>query len=291
MVTPSKNKTLVIYHGKCTDGWTSAWAAWKKFGDSADYVPASYQSGETFDVDGRDVFILDYCPRTRQEVENIANRASSLVVLDHHLTSTDSLKGFEGESKINITLDFTRSGAGISWDYFHPHVLRPLLVNYVEDNDIWKHEMIMSKAVTTSIFSYPHDEFETWSKLSDTVETNLQQILAEGSALLRAQEVALGNVKRSVVRMDIFGHKNIPVINASSGVNISELLHQLCEDKFSVSWHQMADSRFKYSLRSAKDFDVTKIAEVYGGGGHKNASGFVSEKTPWELGYRTFKKF
>ena len=30
---------VVFYHAECTDGFTAAWAAWKKFGNRADYVP------------------------------------------------------------------------------------------------------------------------------------------------------------------------------------------------------------------------------------------------------------
>lgn len=37
--------------------------------------------------------------------------------------------------------------------------------------------------------------------------------------------------------------------------------------------------KYKYSIYSDKsDIDCSKIAERYGGGGHKGASGFVSEK-------------
>lgn len=37
--------------------------------------------------------------------------------------------------------------------------------------------------------------------------------------------------------------------------------------------------KYKYSIYSDKpDIDCSKIAERYGGGGHKGASGFISEK-------------
>jgi hypothetical protein len=31
--------TVVIYHADCRDGFGAAYAAWKKFGDNASYIP------------------------------------------------------------------------------------------------------------------------------------------------------------------------------------------------------------------------------------------------------------
>lgn len=38
---------------------------------------------------------------------------------------------------------------------------------------------------------------------------------------------------------------------------------------------QLADGRFKVSLRSKGDIDVERVARQYGGGGHRNAAGFT----------------
>ena len=35
-------RTIVAYHGNCPDGFGGAYAAWKKFGDTAEYLPLSY---------------------------------------------------------------------------------------------------------------------------------------------------------------------------------------------------------------------------------------------------------
>jgi hypothetical protein len=54
---------------------------------------------------------------------------------------------------------------------------------------------------------------------------------------------------------------------------------------FSLLWRE-SDGMIQVSLRSGRNVDVAKIAEKYGGGGHKRASGFVLEagkKVPWKL--------
>lgn len=47
--------------------------------------------------------------------------------------------------------------------------------------------------------------------------------------------------------------------------------------KVSVFLRQIGPDKWKASLRSKGDINVAKIAEVFGGGGHKNAAGFMTE--------------
>ena len=44
-------KTLVLYHANCPDGFGAALAAWKHFGNEAEYVPVQYGK-EPPDVSG-----------------------------------------------------------------------------------------------------------------------------------------------------------------------------------------------------------------------------------------------
>jgi nanoRNase/pAp phosphatase (c-di-AMP/oligoRNAs hydrolase) len=58
----------------------------------------------------------------------------------------------------------------------------------------------------------------------------------------------------------------------------SELGNQLCLDypeaEFSICYADHGDKR-KFSLRSVGDFDVSAVAGIFGGGGHRNASGMA----------------
>src|SRR3990167_9491025 len=42
---------VVIYHGKCPDGFSAAWIAWKKFGDDAEYIPGRHGEIPPEDLD------------------------------------------------------------------------------------------------------------------------------------------------------------------------------------------------------------------------------------------------
>jgi len=275
-MSSERKPILVVYHGECTDGWTAAWSAWKKFGDSAEYVPAQYRPTDVFDVDGREVYILDYCP-TRPELVDYAKRAQKLTVIDHHKSAEARCHGLDF-----CIFDMNRSGAGMSWDFFHG-APRPRIVDYVEDRDIWRWAIPNSHTVTSAIFSYEIGDFEVWSNLASKIENDLPSILLIGEALERADAIAVKGSKGNAMITKFAGYHDVPVVNAS-GVNISDLLNQLApEDYFAIGWYQRSNGTFKYSVRSKGTFDAAKFAERFGGGGHKGAAAFVSPSPPWEL--------
>lgn len=271
-------QNVVLYHGRCTDGWVAAWAAWRMFGDNAEYIPVRHDDGEPPDVRGRNVYILDFC-YPRQVLLDLKEQASSVTVLDHHKTNRERCEGLSF-----CQFDMSRSGAGIAWDYFHGAESRPKLVSYVEDRDIWRWALPRSREISSTLLSYELENFEAWSELATRLETDFDSFLAEGNAINRMDQNNINTCKHHTVLMDLFGYKDVPVVNAL-GVNISELLNQLAApDFFSVSWHYTHDKRFKYSLRSKGEFDVAKLAERFNGGGHRNAAAFTSDSPPWLLG-------
>ena len=79
-------------------------------------------------------------------------------------------------------------------------------------------------------------------------------------------------------RRIVFWGYDVPIVNAPQ-VDISELVGFLSNgETFAMGWWQRADGMFSYSLRSRGDFDVSALAKKHGGGGHKNAAGFLSRE-------------
>ncbi len=56
--------------------------------------------------------------------------------------------------------------------------------------------------------------------------------------------------------------------------NFSNFPRTIKSVKISALFRDLGDGFWKASLRSKGDVNVAKIAELYGGGGHKNAAGF-----------------
>ena len=290
-------KRLVIYHGGgCIDGFTAAWAAWKLFGShDTEYRPASYDGpiGSEVAIEmvkDRDVYIVDFS-YARDTMLLMAEYAETLHVYDHHKTAQEALKGLSF-----ATFDMDRSGAGLTWDSLHRdrHVhpdARPWLVDYVEDRDLWRFKLPQSKEVNAWLGVAPRlvekddrsdDErydyeksFALWDALCGAP---VGYVAEKGKTVLFCEERFTENMARYARDVDFEGHR-VPIVNTPY-LNMSEVVGNLAEKApFAVGWYQRADGRFSYSLRSRNEgVDVSEIAKKYGGGGHRNASGFVLEE-------------
>ncbi|MBU1755226.1 hypothetical protein KKH81_03030, partial [Patescibacteria group bacterium] len=156
-------RTLILYHGNCPDGFSGAYAAWKKFGDTAEYLPLN-RGGEVPDgVEGADVYMIDFTC-TKPVMDEILARAASLVVLDHHMGVKEIV-----ESMPEYVFDTERSGATIAWSYFHPTIPVPLFLQFIEDEDIYRHAMPDTPYVRAYLDVRPYS-FEDWDNIVNTLE-------------------------------------------------------------------------------------------------------------------------
>lgn len=253
----------VLYHKNCTDGFGAAYAAWKKFKDSAVYIPVSHHEPLPEVPALSEVYVVDFClpPMITRKIK----KTSHIVTLDHHVTSVESIKESD-----EFTLDMNRSGAKIAWDYFHPGK-RNELIDYISDKDLNRFALPHSREISAALESYPRD-FELWDSFT------LDQLKAEGSHVFRSKcnEVNL-LIAKSYVR-NIGGYE-VPVVNTPTFMSevAEKLLDMYPEAKFSAAYHiyeQDGKLYNKWSLRS-KGFDVSKVAAMFGGGGHKGSAGYT----------------
>lgn len=80
--------------------------------------------------------------------------------------------------------------------------------------------------------------------------------------------------------LDVYRNDAQPFI-VNTTENVSEVLEQLAKQPphWAVGWYQAEDGRYRYSLRSSPEGpDVAKIAEAWGGGGHRHAAGFETKR-------------
>src|SRR3990167_10123181 len=73
----------VLYHGNCPDGFGGAYAAWKKFGDSAEYIPVKHGKPIPEGLAGKKLYLIDFC-YPKDIMDTLIATADSVTVLDHH---------------------------------------------------------------------------------------------------------------------------------------------------------------------------------------------------------------
>ena len=282
-------KILCIYHGNCADGFGAAWVVRKAYGDQVEFHAGIYQDDPP-DVTNRDVLLVDFSYK-KQVIEEMAIKANTITIIDHHKTAYEELKSyirtdqdmrlnpiqfaefsdFEGSYPIRAIFDMEKSGAGLAWDFFFQDKRRPSLIDYIEDRDLWKFKLSMTRNIQACLFSYPYD-FEVWDKL---METSPEFLANDGAAIERKHHKDIAELVKVVTRpMKIGGHI-VPAANLPYTLT-SDAGHLLCgeDNPFAACYWDTPDGRV-FSLRSRENgLDVGEIAKQYGGGGHIHASGF-----------------
>lgn len=295
--------TLFIYHGGCFDGFTSAWIYSRFVDREAEFYPAKYGDAPP-DVRGRSVIIADFS-YPRDVMKGIIATARSTTILDHHVTAREALEGIDDElahmgigPAKRIVFDMERSGAGIVWDELAVnrggtceecgtltgHIpgcvfsTRPPIVDYVEDRDLWRMSLPNAHEYMANVYAAPMT-FEAWDELH---ARPLDSVIVGGQAILRymAQygEKALAEAHLLDWRLWPPQVIDFPVwcVNLPY-MNCSDYLTRLLEEKsaqFVAGYFRRADGRWQFSLRSRSDFNVSEVAKMFGGGGHKQAAGF-----------------
>lgn len=299
-------KTLCIYHGKCADGFTAAWAVRRALGaDDVEFHAGVYQAPPP-DVTGRDVILVDFSYK-RPVLEQMAGAANSIVVLDHHKTAETDLAPFKIElcggarfswkdvpgmledyrelrmTPIIAHFDMTRSGAQMAWDAFHD-AERPHLVNYVGDRDLWKFALPFSREVNAYIFAHDYT-FENWDHLERELRTHMdvQRVAEMGAAIEKKHHKDVGELVEATQRELVLGGVTVPVANLPYTLtsDAGHLMATRHPSRIGVCYWDTPEGRV-FSLRSTDDGpDVSAIAKLYGGGGHSHAAGFRAERG-WE---------
>lgn len=274
MLTEPDPRPLVIYHGGCPDGFTAAYIAaehWRAAeGRSLNGPPAvellaaTYGGDEPPDVTGRLVYVLDFC-YSLDVMTRLALQAAHLDIYDHHQSSV----GIIGFARDNVVVvhDQHRSGAGITADILRGN--RSPFVDYIEDRDLRRKQLYGSDEVSAVVASTDHT-LDAWRQLE---QTPIPELIDAGRGILRYVAKEIATAVSNSRPMSVGGFL-VPMANCSWSVG-SEVAGELALGwPFAGYYFDIADAR-QFGLHSAPDgMDVAAIAEQYGGGGHKHASGF-----------------
>jgi hypothetical protein len=279
-MSPQKN-IVVLYHKKCPDGFGAAYAAWKRYGDMADYIPVGYGDPVLPGLEGKEVFLVDFCYELQGEVEKLAKITKRFVILDHHESSKERVM-----LAPEHVYDEKRSGATIAWHYFHPDTPTPKLLEHLEDGDLYKYELPGTEAIYSYIIVQPQD-FKIWDRIAERLESpktrpTFMRKVAEATKYFEAY-ASLSIEAAKKVRFegyDCYFTTALPSITMRSYV-AHELYEKLPPIALVVTAHP---DGFGVSIRGDGSVDVSKIAKKYNGGGHPGSAGFFirnGTEMPW----------
>ncbi len=270
-------KIVVLYHSDCPDGFGAAWAAWRRFGNKADYLPIKHQIPPPRGLKNKEIYLLDIT-YAGKELEKLL-KDNTVTTIDHHL----SVKK-EVERAHQFYFSNNNSGSVLTWQFFHGKKPIPLLLRYIEDRDLWKFKLPYSRTLLAAVDLVDFN-FRKWDKLAaDFEKTGVRKkILEEGKAIVKYQEKSARDLIKKA-DLAIFQGRRVWVVNTYLLKN--EVAHALVRKGPPVAlvWNRQGDE-IRVSLRSSGGVDVAKMAQKYRGGGHKASAGFAYDAKrplPWK---------
>lgn len=228
------------------------------------------------------VYIVDFS-FPLAEMERIRSIAASLLLIDHHESAYNELKGLG-----YCVIDKSFSGCGLAWDYFFGADEKevPKLVQYVQDRDIWTWKLPYSKEINAFIGTYKLT-IETCEALLWKLEEGFYRAIDIGNYIIRRDNELIARASKNAYRIDWEEYKDIPVIN--SCLFQSELGHNFCSNSsFAIIWYYDGEF-YHYSFRSSGEINCSELArrfcDKYGGnsGGHIGASGLTTKTSITEI--------
>ena len=264
------SKKLILYHADCMDGFGAAWAACTIHGPSLCELQPVYHGNPPPEISGRDVMILDFC-YPREILLKLKEQSKSLIVIDHHKTAYEDCGDLDF-----CHFDMNESGASLTWKHFIPNNFSsPKLIQYIRDIDLNKYELPYSKQVR-QIIKMVSRTYDDWTKLSSTINNDLDSIVKEGLIIVKANYHHVIDTIKSTFDIELNGIKGKAINETydSMSETLNYILEKFPESNFALGFY-FNGSKWKYSLRSEdRRIDVGALAKTFGGGGHRNASGF-----------------
>lgn len=296
---------VVLYHAGCVDGLVSATcvlAATHRLREYQACPPAGLAPIRAIacrtdafgfpcvlsELDGAFVAIVDFSFSSKDTL-GICEHAKAVRWIDHHKTAADTVEELKqrGNPNLEITFDLARSGAGLAFELFQTHLPRGFgrLTAYTEDYDLWRKELPDCDEVhLASRFEFLDLDLNDGASVKTITGTSVDALRNTGRLLALARNKRVQNNAR---RAYFFGGTvqgkpvRIAAVNCSEDPNeLSDYISETNDVDLVAVFHQRADRRWKFSVRSRNGFDVTQVAKIFGGGGHAGAAGFEVRDLP-----------
>lgn len=271
-------RKVVVTHANCSDGYGTAGVV--KFhaehiiqnDHEIEYIFLDYNKYDFEELKekltGKLVYVGDFS-FAKDELDELKTITDNIIVVDHHLKVFDS----EVANDPHVHVDMSLSGTRLAWDFFLPTMGTMLIVELISDRDIWNfHYGNYSKAL--DLFVNEAGREIIWKYIDLNMQDDLIEILDEYE--LRIERKLVKDTKRAneVIEYNIHG---VTVVGMNLTSSVSEVLNIASEtyNKPAMGyWIDNKSNTLQLSFRDATDrYNVSEIASIFGGGGHKAAAG------------------
>jgi len=298
-------------HKYCPDGLCSGAVIKMKYPNA---IIIDISAGfKQFDEESRDVtydsetivIFADLCP-PENIIRMISKSVKEIIIYDHHDTGEEVYdKICDGKIRINdtpvkMTYDKDdRAGCLITWNELFPNNPPPKGVLYVSDRDTWAWKLPDSREISAAMWDLSYSKnIGLMTELINMTDEDFDKFAI--GTLIPAGEKILEEIRKYVAEKmkSAFSFKmrkslgsneyyeDVVTCNSDCIKLRSEIGHELMNNfylmeddspDFALMWgYNFEKNTWKISMRSNEHgLDVSKIAENYGGGGHRDAASFI----------------
>lgn len=282
-MTDNKRTVLIYYHDD-NDGCCAAAVAGNSYDlneFSIKFVAINYgkESWSEEEIKAAEkVWLVDF---TSDKMDELLKACGpKLIWIDHHKTAMEKLPDMWNSSSIPGIRSLEKAACVLTWEFTHPEdISSPVAVAYIGDKDTWRFEYPETRAFTAGfnlMVKTPDDT--VWDQLlGSEYKDTVNNMIAIGELLLESQKYKLQKAFDRGVDC-IFHNWKARLVNTTGNISeLGEFIYKRPEYDIAIMW-QAVENMVVFSLRSDSGNpdspDCAKIAQQYGGGGHKNAAGF-----------------
>lgn len=225
------------------------------------------------------VYIVDFSISDPADFDKLMLITTNIIWIDHHKTSIEKYIDYEIPG---LQVDGT-SGCELTWQWCFPGKPVPYVIGLIGDYDLWKFiygEDTKVFNVATRLYDIrPYADI--WEKWLDS-DYFPEEELRDGRIAINYRDNYYASVARSWAYLtEIEGHSAIACNAASVSSQLFDTLKIDCDVLITYVFD---GKKYSVSLYAKNpDVDVSEIAKIYGGGGHKGASGFIIENLPFQM--------
>lgn len=224
------------------------------------------------------VWLVDFTSDKMDEFVKVCG--PKLIWIDHHKTAVEKFPGLWYSSSILGIRSLEKAACILTWEFTHPEdISSPVAVAYIGDKDMWRFEYPETRAFSAGFsLMVKTPDNPVWDQLLGlNYEDTVNKMISLGELLLEAQNYKLQKAFDRGVDFT-FHNWRARLVNTTGNISeLGEFIYKKPEYDIAIMW-QAVEDMVVFSLRSDSENpdspDCAKIAQLYGGGGHRNAAGF-----------------
>ncbi len=274
----------IFYHKSDLDGKCSAAIVkydHKEDEDTCELIGVDYDTPIDLDSIAKNekVFMVDFSAPT--EIMLGLQDKANFVWIDHHVSAIERCKKaaefWEGLQEVG------KAGCELTWAYCFGLEHTPEAVHYLGRYDVWDHKdkNVLKFQCGMRAQNCDPDNDSLWHSLFEGGKI-IKKILYDGDAIMKYIDNDNEIYSKTLsFETELCGYKALAINKALTNSKLFDAVYDPNKHDILVPF-SYDGKKWKFSIYTRKeDIDCSKIAESFGGGGHKKAAGFSLDHLPF----------